>query len=30
MRSLFIPLQLNTDARGLKLETHLDPNIDLV
>ncbi|KAF8727525.1 hypothetical protein AX14_007338 [Amanita brunnescens Koide BX004] len=30
MRSLFIPLQLNTDARGLKLETHLDANIDLV
>ncbi|KAK2464012.1 hypothetical protein APHAL10511_003956 [Amanita phalloides] len=30
MRSLFIPLQLNTDARGLKLETRLDPKIDLV
>ncbi|KAF8628700.1 hypothetical protein AX17_005923 [Amanita inopinata Kibby_2008] len=30
MRSLFIPLQLNTEARGLKLEANLDPNIDLV
>ncbi|KAH9479237.1 putative histidine kinase 1 [Psilocybe cubensis] len=30
MRSLFVPLRLATDARGLKFETELDPNIDLV
>ncbi|KAF9474819.1 hypothetical protein BDN70DRAFT_884421 [Pholiota conissans] len=30
MRSLFVPLQLATDARGLKFETELDPNIDIV
>ncbi|KAH6915774.1 hypothetical protein BKA70DRAFT_469829 [Coprinopsis sp. MPI-PUGE-AT-0042] len=30
MRSLFIPLRLATDARGLEFETHLDPNIDIV
>ncbi|PFH50297.1 hypothetical protein AMATHDRAFT_61349 [Amanita thiersii Skay4041] len=30
MRSLFIPLQLNTEARGLKLVTNLDPMIDRV
>ncbi|PPQ64353.1 hypothetical protein CVT24_008422 [Panaeolus cyanescens] len=30
MQSLFVPLRLTTDARGLKLETDLDPNIDLV
>ncbi|EAU90389.2 hypothetical protein CC1G_00773 [Coprinopsis cinerea okayama7 len=28
MRSLFIPLQLATNARGLEFETDLDPNID--
>ena len=30
MRSLFVPLRLATDARGLQLETDLDPNIDRV
>jgi|SRR6516164_6034052 hypothetical protein len=30
MRSLFIPLRLATDARGLELMTDLDPNIDKV
>ncbi|PPQ93876.1 hypothetical protein CVT25_013585 [Psilocybe cyanescens] len=30
MRSLFVPLRLATDARGLKFETELDPNIDKV
>jgi hypothetical protein len=30
MRSLFIPLRLATDARGLELVTDLDPNIDNV
>ncbi|CAA7265140.1 unnamed protein product [Cyclocybe aegerita] len=30
MRSLFVPLRLATDARGLKFETDLDPNIDKV
>ena len=30
MRSLFVPLRLATDARGLQLETDLDPNIDKV
>ncbi|TFK39719.1 hypothetical protein BDQ12DRAFT_681093 [Crucibulum laeve] len=30
MRSLFIPLRLATDARGLKLETDLDVNIDKI
>ncbi|KIM44414.1 hypothetical protein M413DRAFT_442397 [Hebeloma cylindrosporum] len=30
MRSLFVPLRLATDARGLQLETALDPNIDIV
>ncbi|KAF8997922.1 hypothetical protein BDQ17DRAFT_1362850 [Cyathus striatus] len=30
MRSLFIPLRMSTDARGLELETHLDPNIDMI
>ena len=30
MRSLFVPLRLATDARGLKFETELDPNIDIV
>lgn len=28
MRSLFIPLRLATDARGLEFVTDLDPNID--
>lgn len=30
MRSLFVPLRLAADARGLQFETYLDPNIDLV
>ncbi|KAF9454382.1 hypothetical protein P691DRAFT_797172 [Macrolepiota fuliginosa MF-IS2] len=30
MRSLLIPLRMATDARGLTLETHLDPAIDIV
>ncbi|KAF8159373.1 hypothetical protein B0H34DRAFT_703185 [Crassisporium funariophilum] len=30
MRSLFVPMRLATDARGLKFETDLDPNIDLI
>jgi osomolarity two-component system sensor histidine kinase SLN1 len=30
MRSLFVPLRLATDARGLQLEIDLDPNIDRV
>ncbi|KAF5351333.1 hypothetical protein D9758_008026 [Tetrapyrgos nigripes] len=30
MRSLFIPLQIAADAKGLKLITNLDPNIDIV
>jgi len=30
MRSLLIPLGLTTDARGLTLETYLDPAIDTV
>jgi len=30
MRSLFIPLRLTTNARGLELETELDPKIDQV
>lgn len=30
MRSLFIPLQLATDARGLEFITNLDSNIDKV
>ncbi len=30
MRSLFVPLQLATNARGLQFETDLDPNIDIV
>ncbi|GLB41632.1 putative his Kinase A (phosphoacceptor) domain containing protein [Lyophyllum shimeji] len=30
MRSLFIPLRLTTNARGLELETELDPRIDQV
>lgn len=30
MRSLFVPLRLATDARGLQFETDLDPNIDRV
>ncbi|KAF8075156.1 hypothetical protein FPV67DRAFT_1476207 [Lyophyllum atratum] len=30
MRSLFIPLRLTTNARGLELETDLDPRIDQV
>ncbi|KAF8806887.1 hypothetical protein BYT27DRAFT_7140360 [Phlegmacium glaucopus] len=30
MRSLFIPLRLATDARGLEFETDLDPNIDRI
>ncbi|KAF9560107.1 hypothetical protein CPC08DRAFT_708306 [Agrocybe pediades] len=30
MRSLFVPLRLATDARGLKFEADLDPNIDKV
>jgi signal transduction histidine kinase len=28
MRSIFVPLQLATDARGLELITELDENID--
>ena len=30
MRSLFIPLRLATDARGLELVTELDSSIDQV
>jgi osomolarity two-component system, sensor histidine kinase SLN1 len=30
MRSLFVPLRLATDARGLNFVTDLDPNIDHV
>jgi osomolarity two-component system sensor histidine kinase SLN1 len=30
MRSLFVPLRLATDARGLQLSTELDPRIDRV
>lgn len=30
MRSLFIPLRLTTNARGLEFETELDPKIDQV
>jgi osomolarity two-component system, sensor histidine kinase SLN1 len=30
MRSLFIPLQMAAEAKGLKLNTNLDPNIDIV
>ncbi|KAF8902397.1 hypothetical protein CPB84DRAFT_1678868 [Gymnopilus junonius] len=30
MRSLFVPLRLATDARGLEFEANLDPNIDKV
>lgn len=30
MRSLFIPLQLATDARGLEFITNLDPAIDAI
>ena len=30
MRSLLIPLGLTTNARGLTLETYLDPAIDTV
>jgi len=30
MRSLFIPLQMAADAKGLTLQTSLDPNIDVV
>jgi osomolarity two-component system sensor histidine kinase SLN1 len=30
MRSLFIPLRMATDARGLELVTELDPAIDKV
>ena len=30
MRSMFVPLKLATDARGLELVTDLDKNIDLV
>jgi len=30
MRSLLIPLSLTTNARGLTLETYLDPTIDTV
>ena len=30
MRSMFIPLQLATDARGLKFVTELDRSIDIV
>ncbi len=30
MRSMFVPLQLATDARGLEFFTELDPAIDMV
>lgn len=30
MRSMFVPLQLATDARGLKFTTELDKSIDIV
>ena len=30
MRSLFIPLRLATNARGLELVTEFDPSIDQV
>ena len=30
MRSLFVPLRLATNARGLEFITNLDPNIDKV
>jgi len=30
MRSIFVPLKLDTHARGLDLETYLDPRIDQV
>ncbi|KAG6829063.1 hypothetical protein H0H92_005837 [Tricholoma furcatifolium] len=30
MRSLFVPLRLTTDARGLEFETELDPRIDQI